>query len=168
MANPISVLFREVTIDCDKFKDKQSFQIKYNFIWISTTNLVLIAINKTFEVKHRIKADHKFKRWKMSEEQVKSIWSELWLKEDYWAIWLGFFLLILGTLFFLTNPPEGLEEKIHRSNSVMKAEANRAPFKTIAYYNAQDAKKSSKPETGRLAVRYPPFSRSRRGGHTIR
>ena len=23
-------------------------------------------------------------------------WSDLWLKEDYWAIWIGFFILLVS------------------------------------------------------------------------
>ena len=78
----------------------------------------------------------------MSDKQASSAWSELWLKEDYWAIWLGFFLLILGLIFFLPSSPTGMKEKIHNSNTAMDAEANRAPFKTIVYYEAQDTKGS--------------------------
>ncbi len=27
-------------------------------------------------------------------------WSEMWKKEDWWAIWLGFFILIAGMLVY--------------------------------------------------------------------
>ncbi|MEE4606933.1 MAG: hypothetical protein V2J65_37040 [Desulfobacteraceae bacterium] len=37
----------------------------------------------------------------MSEKQAKSVWSDLWLKEDYWAIWLGKSLTP-------TNKPDGV------------------------------------------------------------
>lgn len=76
----------------------------------------------------------------MSANSSKSVWSELWLKEDYWAIWLGFFLLVVGCILFLSNPPEGMETKIQIANTTMDNEAARAPFKTIAYYKAQDSK----------------------------
>ena len=29
-------------------------------------------------------------------DKAKSSWSDLWKKEDYWAIWMGFFLLIVA------------------------------------------------------------------------
>lgn len=29
-------------------------------------------------------------------DQAKGSLSDLWKKEDYWAIWLGFILLIIG------------------------------------------------------------------------
>ena len=41
-----------------------------------------------------------------------SKWSDLWTKEDYWAIWLGFLLIVVGALIFLPRPPEGMDETI--------------------------------------------------------
>ncbi len=76
----------------------------------------------------------------MTENSPKSSWTELWLKEDYWAIWLGFILLLAGCVLFLPNPPEGMETKIRTANATMDEEAARAPFKTIEYYEAQDIK----------------------------
>ena len=76
----------------------------------------------------------------MSESSINSTWSELWLKEDYWAIWLGFLLLIMGCILFMPRPPEGMATKIQEANTTMAGEAARAPFKTIAYYEAQDIK----------------------------
>ena len=67
--------------------------------------------------------------------------SDLWKKEDYWAIWLGFFLLILGMIIYFPNAPKGAEEQIAKANATLKAEAQRAPFKTIAWYDASDSKK---------------------------
>ena len=73
-------------------------------------------------------------------DKAASSWSDLWKKEDYWAIWIAFALLILGSVIFFNNKPEGLNEKIAQANTVMEAEAARAPFKTLAYYEAQDIK----------------------------
>ena len=30
-------------------------------------------------------------------DRAKSQWSDLWKKEDYWAIWIGFFILIVAS-----------------------------------------------------------------------
>lgn len=68
-------------------------------------------------------------------------WSDLWKKEDYWAIWLGVVVLILGLICFLPAKPKGMDETIAKSNAVMESEASRAPFKTVEWYKAQDAKK---------------------------
>lgn len=71
--------------------------------------------------------------------------SDLWLKEDYWAIWLGFFLLLVGMIIFLPRQPEGLHDKIKKANSVMQAEVERGvPFKTVTFFEAQDSKEKIK------------------------
>ncbi len=75
-------------------------------------------------------------------------WSDLWKKEDYWAIWLGIVVLVAGLLIFLPARPKGMEETIAKSNAVMQAEAERAPFKTVEWYQAQDAKKKFKASSG--------------------
>jgi uncharacterized integral membrane protein (TIGR00698 family) len=74
----------------------------------------------------------------MSEEP-KGRWSELWKKEDWWAIWLGFGLLAAGAIIFLPRGPEGLKEKVASAEATMKAEEAKAPFKTLAWYKAYDA-----------------------------
>ncbi len=70
--------------------------------------------------------------------------STLWKMEDYWAIWLGFALIVVGLALFLSQPPEGMNEKIESANAAMQAEADAAPFHTIAWYKADDAKKKIK------------------------
>lgn len=70
--------------------------------------------------------------------------SDLWKKEDYWAVWLGFLVLIAGMIIFFPRGPEGYREKITQANAVMTAEAAKAPFKTIGWYEAIDVKKKLK------------------------
>lgn len=77
-------------------------------------------------------------------DEGKSSISDLWKKEDYWAIWLGFLLLAIGSVIFFNNPPKDVESKIAKSNAIMQTEADRAPFKTVAYFNAYDAKRKLK------------------------
>jgi uncharacterized membrane protein YadS len=67
--------------------------------------------------------------------------SDLWKKEDYWAIWLGFILLLAGVLIYFNNPPAEMDQQIAQANETLAAESARAPFKTIAWYKATDAKK---------------------------
>ena len=74
-------------------------------------------------------------------DQSKGSFSDLWKKEDYWAIWLGFFILILGMIIYFPSGPEGYRDKIAKANATLKAESARAPFKTVAWYQAGDAKK---------------------------
>ncbi|UCG78039.1 MAG: putative sulfate exporter family transporter [Nitrospirota bacterium] len=70
--------------------------------------------------------------------------SDLWKKEDYWAIWLGFLILIVGMVIFFPRAPEGAKETIAKQNEIIKAETERAPFKTVAWHKATDAKKKLK------------------------
>ena len=76
------------------------------------------------------------------EGQVEggSRWRELYKTEDYWAIWLGLAIIVIGLLIFLPRPPEGMEETIEASNATMAKEAEEAPFRTVAWYRANDAK----------------------------
>ncbi len=66
--------------------------------------------------------------------------SDLWKLEDYWAIWLGFLILVIGMVIFLPRPPENMQENIAKAEQAMTAEAARAPFKTIEWHKANDAK----------------------------
>lgn len=67
--------------------------------------------------------------------------SDLWKKEDYWAIWLGFILLGIGLYIYILQAPVDMSKKVAAQNQIMAAESKRAPFKTIEFYTAQDAKK---------------------------
>lgn len=69
----------------------------------------------------------------------KSKWEDLWKKEDWWANWLGAFLLLLGLSFFLYSPPANMHEVIAKQQAVMDAEKARAPFKTIEFMEAERA-----------------------------
>jgi len=75
---------------------------------------------------------------------AKSSISDLWTNEDYWAIWLGFLLLIFGMIIFIPNPPADMEKQISEANSIMQSEADSAVFKTTTWHKAADAKKKLK------------------------
>ncbi len=68
-------------------------------------------------------------------------WSELWKKEDWWAVWLGFALLILGMIIYF--PQTGaMEAKIKAAEAKYADAAQRTDqFKTVAWYQLSDAKK---------------------------
>jgi len=78
------------------------------------------------------------------QDKGTSSWSDLIRTEDYWAIWLGFVLLAIGLYLFLNRPPEGMDATIDAANAVMEAEAQRAPFKSLAWYDAQGKKATLK------------------------
>ena len=86
---------------------------------------------------------------KSNQEEVvidvgKSNISDLWKKEDYWAIWLGFLVLIFGMFVYFNNAPADMDQKIAKENAIMEQESTTAPFKTIAWYNAVSAKNKLK------------------------
>ena len=70
----------------------------------------------------------------------KTTLKDLYKKEDWMAVWMGFLLLIIGLLIYLPRPPEKAAE-IPKYNATMKEEAAKAPFKTIEWYNASSAKR---------------------------
>ncbi len=78
-------------------------------------------------------------------DRAQSSWSDLWKKEDYWAIWLGLAFMFLGLyLYVFSFPAENKAkalEKITQGEEIMAKEAARAPFKTVAWYDAQASKK---------------------------
>jgi uncharacterized integral membrane protein (TIGR00698 family) len=74
----------------------------------------------------------------------KTTLKDLYKKEDWMAIWMGFLILIVGMLIFLPRPPENMTENLAKHNAIMKAEAAKAPFKTVAWHQASNAKKGIK------------------------
>ncbi|MCB2145594.1 MAG: YeiH family protein [Deltaproteobacteria bacterium] len=84
---------------------------------------------------------------------AKSSFSDLWKKEDYLAIWLGFIILVVGLAIFLPRPPANMNDDFVKFNSILKQEASRAPFKTIAWHEASEAKK-------KIRVSDQPFAKS--------
>nr|WP_321464602.1 putative sulfate exporter family transporter [uncultured Desulfobulbus sp.] len=71
----------------------------------------------------------------------KSQWSDLWTKEDFLAIWLGFAIIAVCLFaYFVFGPKAEFAPKIEAANQIQQAEMAKAPFKTIAWYKAQDDK----------------------------
>jgi len=90
--------------------------------------------------------------------QVKGSLSDLWKVEDYWAIWLGFLLLIISIVIYFPRGPANMQETITRANATLEAESQRAPFKTIAWYHAVDAKKKLKALSSPLGNKIKGFT----------
>jgi hypothetical protein len=65
-------------------------------------------------------------------------WSELWRKEDWWAIWLGALALVIGLIIFLPRPPADMDAKLASAEATKAAEEARAPFQTIEWHQAND------------------------------
>lgn len=71
----------------------------------------------------------------------QSRWSDLWRKEDYLAIWLGFSLILVCIVaYFNFGLKEEFVSKINAANQIQAAESAKVPFKSISWYKAQDDK----------------------------
>ncbi len=74
-------------------------------------------------------------------DRAQSSWSDLWKKEDYWAIWLGLAFVFLGLYLYVFTYPE--EDKIKNQAMVataqkaMDAESQKAGYKTVKWYEEQ-------------------------------
>lgn len=79
---------------------------------------------------------------------AKSSISDLWKKEDYWAIWIGFLILVFGLIVFFGSPPKNMDAVIAEKNAIMAKEEAEAPFKTVAWYQAAAAKEKLKASSG--------------------
>ncbi len=71
-------------------------------------------------------------------DRAQSSWSDLWKKEDYWAIWLGLTFMFLGLYLYVFSYPE--EDKIKNqaiATAAVKAmdeEAKTAGYKTVKWH----------------------------------
>jgi len=90
-------------------------------------------------------------------------WGELLRLEDYWAIWLAFLILLIGSVFFLSQPPAEMREQIAEANRIMATEAERAPFRTVTWYEAGNTKSGIKASSASGARRLAGFIRKPHG-----
>ncbi len=82
-------------------------------------------------------------------DEGKWDWAEMWTKEDWWAIWLGFIILVAGMVVYFPHSGE-MKGQIEEAQVKYGAAANRtAAIKTIAWYKLSDAKK--KPQAKNIA-----------------
>src|SRR4030042_1167609 len=58
-------------------------------------------------------------------ESGKTTLRDLYTKEDWMAIWMGFLVILIGLIIFLPRPPEKMKESIAEYNQIMKAEAEK-------------------------------------------
>jgi uncharacterized integral membrane protein (TIGR00698 family) len=73
-------------------------------------------------------------------DEKRSGWAELIRGEDYWSIWLGIILFLIAVVFIVPNPPKDMQANFDKANATMQKESERAPFRTIAFIKAEDAK----------------------------
>jgi len=71
-------------------------------------------------------------------------WSELIRKEDWWAVWLGFALLIAGALIYFPTAGD-MKAKLEKAEGKYLAEAQKTDkFKTVGWFQLYDARKKVK------------------------
>lgn len=71
-------------------------------------------------------------------------WSELLKKEDWWAVWLGFFILLMGVIIYFPHAG-AMNEKLTEIESKYSQDAQKTDkFKTIGWYQLNDAKSGVK------------------------
>jgi len=96
----------------------------------------------------------------------QSRWTELWRKEDYWAIWLGFILIAAALYLFMPKTSDEMMSKIAASNEILKVESEKAPFKTIAYRKAVAAKEKFKASDSDIGKTIAKFTKKPQGWST--
>ena len=89
----------------------------------------------------------------VAADQGRWEWSDLYRKEDWWAIWLSFAILAAGLVIFLPRPPADLQERLEATTATLAAEAGRAPFQTVEWHQANDARSG-------LRARDEPYART--------
>ncbi len=83
-------------------------------------------------------------------DQGRWEWSEMWKKEDWWAIWIGFFLLVTAMFIYFPHVGE-MEQIINKAEATYGQDAQRtSAIKTIAWHKLSDAKK--KAEARKISV----------------
>ena len=71
-------------------------------------------------------------------------WSELIKKEDWWAVWLGFFILLMGVLIYFPHADEMKTELVDIEGKYLADAQKTDKFKTIGWYQLNDAKQGVK------------------------
>ena len=90
-------------------------------------------------------------------------WSEMWKKEDWWAIWLGFFILLMGVIVYF--PESGaMKEKLDGIEAKYGQQAGKTDkFKTIGWYQLNDAKVGVKAKSNAVGKWFATYSKKPHG-----
>ncbi len=90
-------------------------------------------------------------------DKAESKLSDLWTKEDYWAIWLGFIILAVAYFAFTgADTKNNIATEIAPYQATIATEEQK-PFKTVAWYKAtakKNAVVASKNDAGKLFAKY--------------
>ena len=90
-------------------------------------------------------------------------WSELLKKEDWWAVWLGFFILLMGVIIYFPHAGD-MKAKLTEIEGKYLADAQKTDkFKTIGWYQLNDAKKGVKAKDVAVGKWLSTFSKKPHG-----
>ncbi|SDP68872.1 YeiH family protein [Desulforhopalus singaporensis] len=90
-------------------------------------------------------------------------WSELWKKEDWWAVWLGFFLLLMGIIVYFPHTSQ-MHGKLTEIEGKYLADAQKTDkFRTIGWYQLNDAKNDVKVKSTSIGKWLSTFSKKPHG-----
>jgi uncharacterized membrane protein YadS len=78
--------------------------------------------------------------------------SALFKKEDYWSIWIGVGLLLLGTILFFANGISDYQQQHEALNQILTTEKAKTPFETVAWYDASDKQQKIKANDTPLGI----------------
>ena len=93
-------------------------------------------------------------------------WSEMWKKEDWWAIWLGFIILLAGVVIYFPQSGE-LKQELSQIEAKYQAEAQKTDeFKTIGWYKLNDAKSGVKAKSSKIGKWLSNFTHKPHGWST--
>ena len=93
-------------------------------------------------------------------------WSELIKKEDWWAVWLGFFILLMGVLIYFPHADEMKTELVDIEGKYLADAQKTDKFKTIGWYQLNDAKQGVKAKNIGAGKWLATFSKKPRGWKT--
>ena len=62
----------------------------------------------------------------------------MFTSEDYWAIWIGSFLLLTGLVFYLIIGQDQIGDELAENRLALKNYSQEIPFKTIDWYKEKD------------------------------
>ncbi|THB72073.1 MAG: putative sulfate exporter family transporter [Desulfobulbaceae bacterium] len=90
-------------------------------------------------------------------------WSEMWKKEDWWAVWLGFFILLMGVVIYFPQAGK-LNKELMEIEAKYATDAQKTDkFRTIGWYQLSDKKKSVKANNNSIGKWLANYSKKPHG-----
>lgn len=103
----------------------------------NTSDGIKEAKNPSDDVKEKASSD-------IVVDSGKARFSDLWRKEDYWAIWVGFFCMAVAIFLVFSNMNSTKMQEVAQNNAKLQTtlkgiEAQNVPFRTVEWYDTTAA-----------------------------